>query len=158
MAYTVHVYEESAVTLIATYGIFQQGKSTAYSPVSPYFVLLCSTDVAEFDALFTGNVTSALAAGIVELPTANGYVVGGKPVGPATVGGSLIASWTATGGSLAASSALLCYRRPDIAGAAYSISSPIVMVDFGGTVTKSPGQVLSVSWAASSFLVLDSIA
>ena len=158
MAYTIHVYEELAVTRIGTHGILQQGKSMAYVPTSPYFVLLCSTDVAEFDALFVGNVTEVLATGIVEISTANGYVVGGKPVGAVVPGGNMTVSWTAAGGDIVAKSALLCYRRPDISGAAYSASSPIAMVDFGATLTKTPGQALSVSWASFAYVVLDSIA
>lgn len=162
MPYTVNVYEESAVTLIATYGLLQQGKSRVYSPVSPYFVLLCSSNVSEFDALFTSTVSDVLTTGVVELPTANGYVVGGKPVGTfgfeSVPGQNLTVSWTAVGGTLSAQSALLCYRRPNVAGPAYSISSPIAMIDFGGTVTATAGTPLSFSWAASSYLVLDSIA
>ncbi len=158
MPYTVHVYEELAVTMIATYGLRQQGKARVYSPVSPYFVLLCSTDVTEFDALFTGTVASVLASGITELPTANGYVVGGKPVGAIVPGGNLTVSWNPVGGSISAASALLCYRRPDTAGASYSTSSPIAMVDFDGTVSRAPGTAFSISWAGSDFVVLDSIA
>lgn len=159
MAYTIHVYEESAVTLIAKYGLYQQGKASTYWPISPYFVLLCGSNVADFDASFVGSVTEILATSVAELPTANGYVVGGKPVGFASIGGNIATSWSVpTGGTLTASSALLCYRRPDVAGAAYSISSPIAMVDFGGTVSRSAGTAFHVSWAASSFLVLDSIA
>jgi hypothetical protein len=158
MAYTIHVYEELAVTRIGTHGILQQGKSTAYSPTSPYFVLLCATDVAAFSSSFVGTVADLIATSVDELASANGYVVGGKPVGAVVAGGNLTVSWTATGGNLVAKSALLCYRRPDIAGAAYSVSSPIAMVDFGGAVTKTPGQALSISWASSAYLVLDSIA
>lgn len=58
-------------------------------------------------------------------------------------------SWTATTGSLAAKSLLLCYRTPLPSASidlTYGASYPLAMIDFGGTVTAAAGQTLAVPY------------
>lgn len=81
MAVTVNVYEESAIRTIASYGFMHQPVSTIWSNgPDKMFVVLCSTDVAEFDSAFTGTVEELMAAGVSEIATGNGYFQQGEKV------------------------------------------------------------------------------
>jgi hypothetical protein len=80
MAFTSNIYEENALRQLGAYGIVHQKFSTTWQyKDASMFVLLCSTDLAEYNSSFAGTVAELLAGGVTELATGNGYFVGGQP-------------------------------------------------------------------------------
>ena len=74
MAISINVYARQAVTYLSTYGLaVQRGHGREHS----LFCILCSTDITQYTSSFEGRVDQLIASGVVELPTANGYLKGG---------------------------------------------------------------------------------
>ena len=99
-------------------------------------------------ATFNATHTTLAATGGTEVSNANGYTTGGATLTGVTVTTVTTndatfdandASWTATGGSIAAAYAIL-YNDTDINDA------PVAFVDFGGTETAGTGTDFRVVW------------
>ena len=162
MPVTVNIYEESAVRYLGTYGAVHQSISTAWSVKQATMrLILCSTDVAQFNSSFAGTVEQLLSSGVQEIPTGYGYfqqgfalkqfqaasfflVFGnGYKFNPVNEGG--ISGWAAIGGSISAKSALLFMELPNSsASTLYGRSYPLAMIDFDGTRTATAGNNLII--------------
>jgi hypothetical protein len=154
MAVTVNIYQESAVRYLGTYGAIHQSKSTVWKTKAiQMFIVLCSTDAAQFNSAFSGTLEQLLATGVQELPTGNGYFKlstfsddfsgGGflrvyQPVNSINVstfssygnGYKFLPStvewsgrWRAQPGAISAKSALLCIQLPDSSATSFYAQS-----------------------------------
>lgn len=129
-------------------------------------IILCSTDVAQFNSNFTGTVEQLLSSGVQEISTGYGYFQQGFALKqfqaasfflvsgngykfvPVKEGG--VSGWTAIGGSISAKSALLFMELPDSsASTLYGRSYPLAMIDFDGTRTATAGNNLIIGASTS---------
>lgn len=179
MAVTVNIYQEPAVRYLGTYGAIHQGISTVWrTKAIQMFIVLCNTDLAQFNSAFSGTLEQLLASGVQELPSGNGYFKQDtygqiqygflrvyQPV--ANVNVSTFSSyengfkflpltvewsgrWRAQPGAISAKSALLCIQLPDSsAPALYAQSYPLAMIDFDGTRTAAAGTDFYINWNAN---------
>jgi hypothetical protein len=162
MAITVSIFD-GLPGVLGFYGAIQKTNTTGAETRCPLFVTLRSVDVSTFDAsnnAFLRTVATGLytTTGANELATANGYTKGGKALENARLTYSagvltLFADdvkWAASGGSIVAKSALLCYEypQPRFSSDVYYTSAPLAMIDFGGTLTATAGRSLTLQWAA----------
>lgn len=78
MAITVNIYTENTVRYLATYGASHQSASNAWVPAESSMLLVpCTTTSSQFNSAFTGNLTSLLSSGVLEVLESTGYVKGG---------------------------------------------------------------------------------
>ncbi len=134
MAVTISVYNHTA-------RLFASGANAA---ADTYKVMLCSA--ATLDA------TNTTLAGITKTEVSgNGYTAGGATLANVAVTTTTTndatfdaddATWTASGGSIAASYAIL-YNATD------SGSPPLAFIDFGGSESAGDGTQLKLTWSAS---------
>lgn len=162
MAITINLFN-GIPSALGIYGAIQKTNTTGLDTRCPLFVTLRSVDVTTFSASDNGFLRSQSTGGYTttgnnELATGNGYTKGGKalenvrleyPAGVLTLFADDI-KWIASGGSINAKSALLCYERPAarFSGDIYYTSLPLAMIDFGGTLTAPAGKALTLEWAA----------
>ena len=102
-------------------------------------------------ASFDATHTTLTATGGTEVANANGYTTGGATLSGVTVTTVTTndamfdandASWTAAGGSIAASYGIL-YNSTD------TNSPPLAFIDFGGSQTAGDGTDFKIVWNAS---------
>lgn len=113
-----------------------------------YKVMLCSS--ATFDA------TNTTLAGITKTETTNGngYTTGGLTLSGVSVSTVTTndakfdaddATWSATGGSISATKAIL-YNSTD------TDSPPVLMIDFGGTESAGAGTDFLIVWDSNGII------
>ena len=104
----------------------------------------------------TATTKTAAESGATQLSTANGYTQDSKTLTTvavtivSTTNGKFDAddvSWTASGGSIAASFAMI-YNDTDTNG------PPVARIDFGGTVTALTGVAFVIAWDANGIFSL----
>lgn len=155
MAITVNIFNQVPERL-ALYGAIQKTNTIGIDTRCPLFVILRSVDVSTFNAAASGQLSNVADN---EIATGNGYTKGGKAlenVRFSYTSGVLAllandTAWAATGGSIVAKSALLCYELPvakHFSGDYRYTSVPLAMIDFGGTETVVAGISLVVQWPA----------
>lgn len=105
-------------------------------------------------ATFDGTHTTLAATGGTEVANANGYTTGGATlanvaVTTVTTNDAMFdandVTWTASGGALSASYAIL-YNDTD------ANDPPVVFIDFGGTESAADGTDFKIVWNASGIL------
>ena len=79
MTVTINIYQQAALQQLASYG-FNRPAAAPTPKEGPIFALLCSTDISQFSATYSGRLNTLLDTAIVELPTENGYKKGGQPI------------------------------------------------------------------------------
>jgi hypothetical protein len=134
VAVTISVYNHTA-------RLFASGANAA---ADTYKAMLCTA--ATFDA------TNTTLAGITKTEASgNGYTAGGATLANVAVTTTTTndatfdaddATWTASGGSIAASYAIL-YNATD------SGSPPLAFIDFGGSESAGDGTQFKLTWNAS---------
>lgn len=135
MAVTISVYNHTAARFA----------SGANAEGDTYKVMLCTAA--------TFNATNTTLAGITktEVASGNGYTTGGVAltgvaVSTVTTNGAKFdandATWTAAGGAITASFAIL-YNDTD------TNDPPLALIDFGGSETAGDGTDFKVIWNAS---------
>jgi hypothetical protein len=135
VAITVSLYNHTAK-------LFADGSNAAGDT---YKVMLCTA--ATFDA------TNTTLAGVTKTEVAGsfGYTTGGQALTSVTVTTTTTndatfdaadAQWTASGGALTASKAIV-YNDTD------ANDPPLALIDFGGSQSASDGNIFKLAWNAS---------
>lgn len=138
MAVTISLYNHTAK-------LFADGSNAV---ADTYKVMLCTAA--------TFNAANTTLAGVTktEVASGNGYTTGGATLANVTVSTVTTndavfdaddATWTASGGSITASYAIL-YNATD------ANSPPLAFVDFGGSQTAGDTTQLKVVWNASGIV------
>lgn len=121
-----------------------------FTPSVTYKVNLYST--LAFDA--TATTKTGAESGATQLSTANGYTQNSKTLAnvatsTATTNDAIFdaddVTWTASGGSIAASKAL-------IYADSLTNKDPVACIDFGGTQTSTDGTDFKIVWSANGIV------